>query len=274
MTQYLPIKFAGPLTNKLSRKYWEQPHIAGQPIVLAIADFHYPMSMTWSQTALVMYLYGRQFKWKHDDHSKLVVTSEPIAEHVWGAKSVPSGFYSLPDAEHISAVISSREATISKFNRMGLKAGFGSPRVRMVRAGTRYVHDPNRAEPEEFAVEVHDPNYRESWIDGLEVYHNPNASIPIDANMLPGATHHSLLPDGRIESLTRHGQPFGTVTFVSLEGAEGKIAVETELDHEKVRLRAYEIYEKRGRQHGHDLDDWLKAEAELVSETAGNVSCD
>lgn len=35
--------------------------------------------------------------------------------------------------------------------------------------------------------------------------------------------------------------------------------------HEKIRQRAYEIYEKRGREHGHDLDDWLKAEAELVS---------
>jgi hypothetical protein len=179
----------------------------------------------------------------------------------------------LPDAEHISAVISSREATISKFNRMGLKAGFGSPRVRMVRVGTRYVHDPNRAEPEKFAVEVHDPNYHENWIDGLEVHHNPNASIPLDPNMLWGATHHSLLPDGRIKSLSRHGQPFGTVTVVSLEGAAGKIALEAELElHEKVRLRAYELYEKKGKQHGHDLDDWLKAEAELISETAGSAS--
>jgi hypothetical protein len=31
-----------------------------------------------------------------------------------------------------------------------------------------------------------------------------------------------------------------------------------------VRLRAYAIYEQRGRQHGHDLDDWLIAEAEVV----------
>ena len=31
-----------------------------------------------------------------------------------------------------------------------------------------------------------------------------------------------------------------------------------------IRLRAYSIYEQRGRQHGHDLDDWLMAEAEIV----------
>jgi hypothetical protein len=31
-----------------------------------------------------------------------------------------------------------------------------------------------------------------------------------------------------------------------------------------IRLRAYNIYELRGREHGHDLDDWLIAEAEVV----------
>jgi hypothetical protein len=32
---------------------------------------------------------------------------------------------------------------------------------------------------------------------------------------------------------------------------------------EKVRQRAYELYEARGREEGHDLDDWLQAEAEI-----------
>jgi Protein of unknown function (DUF2934) len=35
---------------------------------------------------------------------------------------------------------------------------------------------------------------------------------------------------------------------------------------EQVRCRAFEIYEQRGREDGHDLDDWLQAEAELVSQ--------
>jgi Protein of unknown function (DUF2934) len=35
--------------------------------------------------------------------------------------------------------------------------------------------------------------------------------------------------------------------------------------HEQIRWRAYELFEKRGREHGHDFDDWLKAEAELRS---------
>lgn len=32
---------------------------------------------------------------------------------------------------------------------------------------------------------------------------------------------------------------------------------------ERIRLRAYELYEERGRREGHALEDWLRAEAEL-----------
>jgi len=33
---------------------------------------------------------------------------------------------------------------------------------------------------------------------------------------------------------------------------------------EQIRLRAYELYEARGGEDGHELDDWLKAEAEIL----------
>jgi hypothetical protein len=33
---------------------------------------------------------------------------------------------------------------------------------------------------------------------------------------------------------------------------------------EQVRRRAFELYEQRGREDGHELDDWLQAESELV----------
>ncbi len=34
---------------------------------------------------------------------------------------------------------------------------------------------------------------------------------------------------------------------------------------EKIRQRAHELYELRGREHGRDLDDWLEAESELTA---------
>ncbi len=33
---------------------------------------------------------------------------------------------------------------------------------------------------------------------------------------------------------------------------------------EQIRRRAYELYEARGREDGHELDDWLQAEAEIL----------
>ena len=33
---------------------------------------------------------------------------------------------------------------------------------------------------------------------------------------------------------------------------------------DQIRARAYQLYEQRGRDDGHNLDDWLQAEAELA----------
>jgi hypothetical protein len=33
---------------------------------------------------------------------------------------------------------------------------------------------------------------------------------------------------------------------------------------EKIACRAYELFEERGHQHGHDLKDWLRAEAQTL----------
>lgn len=35
--------------------------------------------------------------------------------------------------------------------------------------------------------------------------------------------------------------------------------------HDRIAIRAYEIYIMRGAYHGRDLDDWLQAERELIA---------
>ncbi len=42
--------------------------------------------------------------------------------------------------------------------------------------------------------------------------------------------------------------------------------------HEQIRHRAYELYEQRGRDDGHALDDWLQAESEVTQERAKAVA--
>jgi DUF2934 family protein len=44
-----------------------------------------------------------------------------------------------------------------------------------------------------------------------------------------------------------------------------------ELEHQ-IRLRAQELYEARGREDGHELDDWLRAEEEITRKKARTIA--
>jgi len=50
----------------------------------------------------------------------------------------------------------------------------------------------------------------------------------------------------------------------------------TELDphtvEEEIRCCALELYEQRGREHGRDLEDWLRAEEEIVQTKARGIA--
>jgi len=46
---------------------------------------------------------------------------------------------------------------------------------------------------------------------------------------------------------------------------------ELELEYQ-IRLRAYELYEARGRKDGHELDDWFRAEAEITRKKARTIA--
>jgi Protein of unknown function (DUF2934) len=36
------------------------------------------------------------------------------------------------------------------------------------------------------------------------------------------------------------------------------------LDTQKIQLLAYQLYEQRGKEPGHDVEDWLQAETEIA----------
>ena len=36
-----------------------------------------------------------------------------------------------------------------------------------------------------------------------------------------------------------------------------------QIESRQIELRAYQLYEQRGRNHGHDIEDWLQAETEI-----------
>jgi hypothetical protein len=37
---------------------------------------------------------------------------------------------------------------------------------------------------------------------------------------------------------------------------------------EQIRTRAFELYEERGREDGHEVEDWLRAETEITNTSA------
>ena len=217
---YMPIRFAGPLVAKLNHqhqelRYWEHPHVRNNPLVFAIQDFHAPGSMTYSADALPVYLYGMWWTEARDAAGDVIGSPEAIETHVWGDKVIESGFFYLPDAENISAVIINPNATISKFNRMGLMAGFGSPGVRIRRTG--FATNPRRdaTQPIPFMYEVGSSDYVETWMEGLSVFHNPNANIPLDPELLPGAAHHFLNDDGTLTTHLPEWHPVSTETMIT-----------------------------------------------------------
>lgn len=185
---YSAIRFGNALLAKLRKHYWELPQVTGKPFVLAIADFHQPLSMMWSPPGLLVYLYGYRHEVTRDEQGNLV-TPVRLEQHVWENRSLPSGFFFQPDTEHISAVLFSNSATIAKFNRIGKLARFGDLAVRMVRAGLALDPDGNADRPIPFR-QVVDDQYVETWAEGVSVFHNPRARHPLPEEHFPEVLHH------------------------------------------------------------------------------------
>ena len=184
---YLPIRYAGPLTNKLGKKYWAKPEVKGLPLLFAIQDFHDQMSMTYSGQALQTYLYGQQIREFKDTDGATTQHLEKVELHEWGRKQVVSGFFELPSADNVSAVLFNGAGTLTKFNRIGVATGFDPDKVLITHHGTR-INPEDPAKPIEFHEDVL-VGTDETWTDGLWVFHNPRALRPFNAEWLLGAAH-------------------------------------------------------------------------------------
>jgi hypothetical protein len=210
LLNYMPMKFGSSLTSKMNktdaqgRHYWEREETKDKPFVLAIADFHkqadqdQPGSMTFTHSALWPYLYGHRMEWELVE-GQLKVEAIKNSTHTFGAKSIPSEFFDQPGTENVCAVLFSNAGTISKFDRMGVVAGFAAPDHKYYRMGTRYNPDPNAVSGIPFYEDVADPAYSEGWSDQLQIFHNPNAHIPLNHAWLTGLAQ--LCFKGKTDSL-------------------------------------------------------------------------
>jgi hypothetical protein len=201
--------------NAAGLAYWEQPHVAGLPFVIALESFFSASSLAYSIRPLGDYLYGRRDIPAFDEAGNLRLTSEPIAEHQYGGKTIPSGLFSQPEARHLSAVLFTNNATISKFNRIGTERGYGPPDVAMIRWGAIIDPHPNAIEPQMFGYLVGDygPDERETFSEGLQVFHNPWADNPLDLGVLRDVTEHELV-DGLVRTTTSRLEIISSITHI------------------------------------------------------------
>lgn len=226
LENYIPIKLARALKKKMRKRnpYWAEPAMADRPFMIALQDFHSRGSMQMIAPAAVELMFGVR-------HSRLDgrLHVERLQEHRLGDVAEPSAFFFQPNSEHVSAVLVNPQGTMMKFNRLGFIAGFGDRRVRMIREGVRR-NDENLADrqPRQFREEVHAPDYRETWVEGAIVLHNPNARIPLDPDLVLGATHEFLQPDGRIKSLLPGNPPYFSSTVITFEGEKAVGAKEAD----------------------------------------------
>lgn len=191
LRNYFPTRYSGPLTAKLKKKYWEKEHVAGKPLVLAICDCQFKNASNITCDSLPIYLYGFE-QISNEDGS---ATRLEIKNHVWGTKVVPSGFFNLPDAENISAVIAPTCFDIDKFNRLGLINEFNTSKYKLKRIYE--IGNVNTLKIDKITKILPSKKYTERWDEGMRVYHNPNALFPFPQEVLPEASHFSIM-DGML----------------------------------------------------------------------------
>ncbi len=223
LSNYMPMKFGSSLTSKLNkvdafgRHYWEMPCVDNIPFAIALADYHKEGeeslgSMTYSQGGLYPYLYGNRVSVQVYD-GEMVFLNELVTEHTYNGKTIPSGFFDLPNAENISAIIFSNAGTIAKFDRIGVLAGFAPENHKYYRIGFQYDSDPAAVRGIPFKADLNDPKYEEYWGDELQVFHNPRAVRPFPPESLPDAAHF-FYNNGEFSTIDREGRVLSSITMV------------------------------------------------------------
>jgi len=75
----------------------------------------------------------------------------------------------------------------------------------------KHNHNSNADKPDFFFQDI-DENGKETWSEGVSIFHNPNAKIPIDKDLFPSIAHHEF-EDGQIKSLIPDFYPYTSYTI-------------------------------------------------------------
>ena len=176
--------------------------------------------MTWSFPAIISILYGieQTAEIDEDGHVTLVNAS---GNKFTKKKNVEIAPLFLDDQfKHVSAVLFTPCGTISKFNRMGVQAGYGNSSYTLFQVKMCYNHLRNAILPNVF-FNVVDENSHETWADGIQIFHNPMAEIPLNPGLFPHAGHH-FYKDGLLFSDMPQNSTISSTTW-NIKNVPGKM---------------------------------------------------
>ncbi len=199
------------IDKKYNAHYWELPHTKNKPFIIALADFHDEMSMVWSSNFLLEYLYGHEYIPNYLE-GELEILPKKINPYIKeNGTKIKSGFFTNLENNFISAILSTAQGTISKFNRMGKQIGFGDKSVSIIRTSMFYNKEKDAISPKGKVSSVNESSV-ELWSEGVSIYHNPNALFPLNPNLFPFAAHHFFGKDNQIYSTIPDNFSFNSIT--------------------------------------------------------------
>ncbi|WP_276117959.1 hypothetical protein [Pararhizobium qamdonense] len=135
------------------RRYSGLPHVQGKSFVIALHNFGTPDSFQLGDVAMQRLLYDLEERKKFSKNENI---------------SLPLGIFNHPEFACVSAVIYSSVATYGKVRALG-------------RSTEQFVFQATRIRnnSELISIAANKGDYIESLRDGLRVFHNPNAKIPL-----------------------------------------------------------------------------------------------
>lgn len=194
MREYQSLRLSNALSAKLQKytsSYNTLPHVMGKPFLICVAPFEQQWSNSLGDRALRRVLFGVDVPLLDtDSHGAVYVIGEAHAERAWkpSGAEIPFGLFRDARAADISGVLFSSLATFGKLTAL---AGSSAP-VSIVRA-LRY--NASGTAPRLYAGAL--TGYTETLLDGLHLFVNPFAKVPLDTSPFAqaGVAVHTFSPN-------------------------------------------------------------------------------
>lgn len=201
VSREFPRRISNVLIKKLTHNYHELPQCKSKPLVFMVAPFFEAGSVFYTDDALVHLFFGAP-----DGRDEI----EP--------------FFERPGAEAVSAVLYCNQFTVPRFLRLGTDFAIeGAPVV--FRHGTCYLADAGGD------YSLTDFSYRvgsvgapkETWADGVTLFENPYARVPLPHGALPASSFMSIR-DGHVYREVRGFH--SVVSFTEIRTTDDELANE------------------------------------------------